>query len=97
MTDPVPYAFGVAGVGILGLAYVIRPWFARRHARKLAARMTRGTDAIHDELRSLQAYTPDAIHKALIAIGVGLMLIGLHGIMPDTLDSARSFLQSLRT
>ncbi|MBY8826815.1 hypothetical protein [Hephaestia mangrovi] len=62
------------GAGLF-MAFGTRHWIARsqqRHARKLADRLARGSDAYFDELRSLQTYKPPSRIWLVRALGIAL-------------------------
>jgi hypothetical protein len=73
----------VASVGLLLIGWGAVPlaWSAKRHEAKLRARMDRGHDKYHDELRALQAYTPKQRRMILFGIGGALLASGLQGIL----------------
>ncbi len=73
----------IASVGGLLICWGAVPsgWAEKRHAAKLKARMDRGHDRYHDELRALQTYTPKQRRLMLFGIGGALLVTGLDGLL----------------
>jgi hypothetical protein len=61
------------GGSMLILPALFKNWSERKHAERLAKRLERGTDAYHEELRSLEAYTP--LRNLLMYRAIGVVLI----------------------
>jgi hypothetical protein len=78
-----PAGLIVSGVGALLICWGAVPsqWAEKRHAAKLKARMDRGHDKYHDELRALQTYTPKQRRLILFGIGGVLLATGLNGLL----------------
>ena len=73
----------IAGLGgsLICWGAVPSSWAEKRHAAKVKARIDRGHDKYHDELRALQTYTPKQRRLILFGIGGALLVTGLNGLL----------------
>jgi hypothetical protein len=73
----------IAGLGALLICAGAVPlsWAEKRHSAKLRARLERGHDRYHDELRALQAYSPKQRRLFLLGIGGALLAAALNGLI----------------
>jgi len=73
---------GIAAVGLLLVLWGAVPlsWSERRHAAKVQARIERGHDRYHEELRALRTYNPKQRRLILFGIGGVILATGLNAM-----------------